>query len=62
MNSLSLSLYLTKRKPRTFTMNLSKLSLNLILWIRSAERGILDVSCNKKAVKKGNLVLNEILT
>ena len=61
MNSLSLSLYLTKRKPRTFTMNLSKLSLNLILWIRSAERGIFDVSCNKNSEKE-SLVLDEILT
>ena len=55
MNSLTrcLSLYLTKRKPRTFTMNLSKLSRNLILWIRSAESGIFDVSWNT-VMKKEN--------
>ena len=46
MNALTgcLTLYLTKRKPRTLTMNLSKLSLNLILWILSAESGMFDVS------------------
>ena len=38
------SLYLTKRKPRTLTMNLSKLSLNLILWMRSADSGMFAVN------------------
>ena len=44
------SYYFTNKKPLTLTINLSKLSLNLILWIRSAPIGMLCIRAVKASI------------
>lgn len=45
-------IYLTSKKPLTLAMNFSKLSLNLILLMRSAVSSTLVVSCVKDSARR----------